>query len=170
MVFICFSLRYSFNRKLELYERMKHSLIPWTMFSLIDKNLILTKNGTRRKAYLDNGILKYIKIQRMVLNNRIYFDLFPLTLIPNSLLKMEDSMIAFDDGRVIVNKRKKYTSFEKWLIQENLLDNLFSKVEIIGKTGNVFFFKSKEKHIPYQTLKGRKKPLEKRYFFLIFYS
>lgn len=170
MVFILFSSSYSFQNTLDLYEGIKESYIPRRLFNIIDKNLILNKNGSRKKAYLDKGIIKYIRIQRMVINHKIHFDLFPLSLIPNSILKLEDSTISFKNNKISLGKKRRYTTFEKWLMDEDLITNFESKIERIGSFENVLFYKSTNKHTPYLTAKGRKKHLEKRHFFLIFFK
>ena len=79
MIYIGFSSMYSFEETLKLYEELKNSMIPWVFLELLDPKGILAKNGTRKKIYLERGKRRYLFIQRMVFNHKIYFDLFPLS-------------------------------------------------------------------------------------------
>ena len=86
-------------------------MIPWKFLELLDQKGILTKNGTRKKIYLERGKRRCLFIQRMVFNHKIYFDLFPLSLIPNSIFKVED----LEDNPFDGLKRAPRNSFFKWL-------------------------------------------------------
>lgn len=169
MVFVGFSCLYTFEESIELYEGLKESMIPWNLVEIAHKNSILTKNGTREKVYLDQGERKNIRIQRMVLNQTKYFDLFPACLIPNSLLKAEE-ILSFGEKGCFFEKNKRNNSFLKWLIEQNLDADIFSKLVRIGEKGNVFFYQTKEKYMPYTTKKGKKKEKEKNYIYLIFFA
>lgn len=169
MIFVGFSPLYSFDENLILYEKLKDSMIPWSLFQLIDKNSILTRNGTRKRTYLQKGGKKYIRIQRMVLNHRNYFDLFPTFLIPNSTLLIYD-MGIYEKEEYIIEKKKKNSSFEKWLMEQDLDKDIFSKLIEIGSKDNAIFYKTKDKYYSYKEWISTKKEKKKVFFYLIYYE
>ncbi|MBQ2472480.1 MAG: hypothetical protein II508_07765 [Acholeplasmatales bacterium] len=165
MMYIGFSPMYSFEETLRLYEELKNSMIPWTFLKLLNQKGILTKNGTRKKIYLEKGERKCLKIQRMVFNHKIYFDLFPLSLIPNSIFKVED----LEDNPFDGLKRPPRNSFFKWLKSQDLDKDIFQKFITIGSKGNITFYKSIMKYAPYTTKKGKRREKTKKNIYLIYY-
>lgn len=169
MVFVGFSPLYTFEETLSLYEKVKNSMIPWNLFELVDKNSILTRNGTRNKTYLRKGEKKQIRIQRMVLNHRIYFDLFPTSLVFNSVLPIDDMGIYGNEG-FIVEKRKRNSSFLEWLFEQELDKNIFSKLIEIGSKDNIIFYKTRDKYYSYKDWISNKGEKKKEFFYLIYYE
>lgn len=105
----------------------------------------------------------------MVLNHKIYFDLFPATLIPNSILKSED-IVSFGEKGYSIDEKKKYNSFFSYLKEMKLDCDSFSKMKYIGKRGNIFFYQSIKKYLPYSTKRGKKRDLKEEYIYLIYYK
>lgn len=169
MVFVGFSSSITFKESMKLYKELRNSMIPWRLFELVYSNSILVRNGTRVKTYLEKGERKKVKIQRMVLNHKIYFDLFPTSLIPNSILKSED-FITFGEKGYSVKLKNNSNSFTRWLFDVGLDKNVFSKFKCIGKKGNIFFYQSKEKYLPYLTKRGRCSEKGKEYIYLIYFQ
>lgn len=169
MVFVGFSSSITFLESMKLYKELRNSMIPWRLFELILPNSILTKNGTRVKTYLEKGERKQVKIQRMVLNHKIYFDLFPATLIPNSILKSED-IVSFGEKGYFIDEKNKWNSFFSYLKEMKLDCDSFSKMKCIGKRGNIFFYQSIKKYLPYSTKRGKKRDLKEEYIYLIYYK
>ena len=162
MIYIGFSPMYSFEETLKLYEELKNSMIPWKFLELLDQKGILTKNGTRKKIYLERGKRRCLFIQRMVFNHKIYFDLFPLSLIPNSILRVED----LEDNPLECIKRN---SFLTWVKSQGLDKDIFKKFINVGTKGNITFYKSIMKYAPYTTKKGKRREKTKKNIYLIYY-
>ena len=168
MIFVGFSSSITFLESMKLYKELRNSVIPWRLFNLVLPDSILEKNGTRVKTYLEKGERKKVKIQRMVLNKNIYFDLFPASLIPNSILKSEDLITNGENGYYI--ELKNNNSFIRYLKEMKLDYDIFSKLKCIGQRGNIFFYQSIEKYIPYSTKRGKKRDLKADYIYLIYYK
>ena len=164
MIFITFDFRLSLNECVNKYEKMKKEI------SRISLDLKLKKvfnNGTRKKVYLDtSGKKRIIHIQRLVVDGKYYYDLFPSFLVPNSLLTIYD-LFEVKNNRPMLVLRYRQNMYEKWLLKE--------KIDIIGLTGfsliyknkKLSFYQSNKEVSPYKTNKQKIKIDGKKRIFLI---
>lgn len=169
MIYIGFSNNYSFDEAIDAYDKINDCKMLYCLFELIGKKQIVSKNGSRVKKYMDKGGRKSIRIKRIVINKNDYYDLFPVVLIPNSMLKTED-VLHYDNDECFIKREFRNNSFERWLFEQKLDKNIFSKMRLIGYQADAFFYKSKKKYPQYETKRGIKIQKENKYIYLIYYK
>ena len=151
----CEKLYYSFIEKM-FANRLKE---------LLELEGNLYKNGKRKKTYYDKGKKHIFYIQRMVLNKKYYFDLFPIFLIPNSTSLLSD-VLRVEKGVYKLSKRRFKTNIER-ILEKTDLYNL-DGYDIIFEDKKISVYRSHTKHYLLLRKSEKTKHFKKEFVYVIY--
>ena len=165
MYFIGMSFYLSILECEKLYYKFIKKMLPNRLKEILGLNGNLYRNGKRKKTYYDKGIKHTFYIQRMVLNKKYYFDLFPIFLLPNSTTILAD-VLRVEKGIYKLSKRRFKTNIER-VVERTDLYNL-DGYDKVFEDKKIIIYKSHNKH--YVVLRNSKKIINcnKEYVYVIY--